>query len=441
MAVLDSTIVNVALPTIVHHYNSSIEYGQWVVSGYLISMAVMLLSAHWFADRFGYKSVYLVGLLIFTLGSWLCSVAPSLEFLIGARFFEGIGSGVVQPIALAMILREFDEKQRGLAIGFWAMASGAAVSLGPFLGGYLIQDFNWSMIFLINVPVGILSLISVFFVLRDVRVNERIKFDFVGFTLMIIWIPLFLYSMVKFGVGESHVALDVVLLIISLCVMGLFIWYELKRKNPLIDLRMFANRNFAMAMIITFLYGISLMGGNYILPEYLQHTLGYSVYQSGIVFLPVGIIQVIMSPITGSLIKKLGDFKLIFAGMIVILSYFIISVNFGFDTPKWLIMVSLYLRGLGIGLSFTALSHLSFKGLAAEEMGQASGVASTVRQLAGSVGVAVLTMVLVINTQAVNYLDKSQNYLDGIKSDFLIMLIAIIVAFIPLLLLKIGKKS
>lgn len=440
MAVLDSTIVSVALPTIIGHYKSSIEIGQWVVSSYLISMSIMLLSAQWFADKYGYKSVYLTGLLIFTLGSLMCNFAPSLEFLIAARFFEGVGSGIIQPLALAMILREFDESKRGLALGFWAMATGAAVSLGPFLGGFLIQNYVWNTIFMINIPVGLLSISMVVLIVKEVYFKYSTKFDVIGFALLVLWIPMFIYGMVKLGSNGANNLIYIGLLGLSLVILLVFILHELKHKNPLIDIRLLMQPNFGLTMLVVFFYGIALLGGNYILPEYLQHTMNYSVYESGLVFLPVGIIQVIISPMSGALIKKFGNFRLIFAGLLVILSYFILSMNFGFDTPKWLIMLSLYLRGIGIGISFTALNHLSFKGLKSEKMGDASAISNTVRQLSGSIGVAILTSVLVTNTHIVNNLSDKQNYLDGIREDFTVMTIAIILSFIPLLILKFQKK-
>lgn len=183
------------------------------------------------------------------------------------------------------------------------------------------------------------------------------------------------------------------------------------------------------------------MGGNYILPEYLQHTLKYTVFESGLVFLPVGIIQMIMSPISGALIKKIGDLKLIYAGIMILVSYFVLSIQFDFETPKWLIMTSLYLRGLGIGLSFTAINHLSFKGLTGKDMGQASGISNTVRQFSGSVGVAMLTTILVVNSNSVSTLSHSAEYLEGIRTDFLFMTIAIFAAIIPLLFLKTKKND
>lgn len=440
MAVVDTTIVNVALPTIVAHYHSSISAGQWIVSGYLLSMSVMLLVSDWFGNRFGYKTVYLVGLLIFTLGSWLCSVALSLEFLVVSRFIEGVGSGIVQPLALAMVLREFSQQQRALALGFWAMASGAAVSLGPFLGGYLITEFHWSSIFIINVPIGLLSMVGVLVVLKDFLGQTRSRFDVVGFGLLVLSIPVIVYSLVRFGDATTGLLSDLVWFGLGVILVAVFLIYQSKAKNPLLDLNLLKDQRFKLTLIVTFFYGIALMGGNYILPEYLQHSLGYTVLKSGLMFLPVGIIQVIMSPVSGVLIRKLGDLRLIYCGILILVAYFGMSIFFDQQTPFWVIMLSLYLRGLGIGLSFTALNHLSFSTLNKDQMGAASAMSNTVRQFSSSVSVALLTMILTINVHANSDLTKAGNFLKGVNYDFVFMTGIIIAAIIPLLLLEKQKK-
>ena len=195
MAVLDSTIVNVSLPKIMSSFGVGLSTIQWVITAYMLSMAAMLPTSGWLADKYGYKKVYFWGLLLFTVGSLLCGLSNDETSLIVSRIIQGLGAGMIQPLGMAIITREFPLKQRGLALGFWAIAAAASVSFGPIIGGYLVDNFSWQLIFDVNVPVGIVALVLTIVIQREFIHPNVKKFDYVGFISVILFLPLLLYAL------------------------------------------------------------------------------------------------------------------------------------------------------------------------------------------------------------------------------------------------------
>ena len=490
MVVLDSTIVNVSLPQIMSSFGVGLSTIQWVITAYLLSMAAMLPASGWFADKFGYKKVYFWGLFLFTFGSLLCGLSNDENTLIISRIIQGLGAGIVQPLGMAIITREFPARQRGLALGFWAIAAAASVSFGPLIGGYLVDNFSWQLIFDVNVPVGIMALVFTIIIQREfVSPNTR-KFDYVGFVSVIIFLPVLLYALSEGNAQTNSAGWTAPYILACFAVSGIalavFLTRELTTENPLIDLRLLADRNFGMSNLLMFLFGIGMFGSTFLLPLYLQNSLGYTALQSGAVFLPVGIIQGLFSPISGWFSDKVNAKIPIMTGMGLLVLSFYINSNLSFLTEHSYIMTSLYLRGLGMGLVFTPLSTLSLITIPREKMAQASGIMNTVRQIGGSMGVALLSTIL---TARVNFHGQmfggsiqagsqefqavtkrlaffiqqhgggasatalkqaqsivmsnvsTQAFIQGINDDFLIAAIISLIGFIPIIMLKSKKKT
>jgi len=489
MVVLDSTIVNVSLPKIMSSFGVGLSTIQWVITAYLLSMAAMLPTSGWFADKFGYKKVYFWGLFLFTLGSLLCGLSYDENTLIISRIIQGLGAGVVQPLGMAIITREFPARQRGLALGFWAIAAAASVSFGPLIGGYLVDNFSWQLIFDVNVPIGILALVFTIVIQREFISPNTRKFDYIGFISVIIFLPVLLYALSEGNAQTNSAGWTAPYILGCFAVSGIalavFLTRELTTENPLIDLRLLGDRNFGMSNMLMFLFGIGMFGSTFLLPLYLQNSLGYTALQSGAVFLPVGIIQGFISPISGWFSDKVNPKVPILTGMGLLVLSFYINSNLSFLTEHSYIMTSLYLRGLGMGLVFTPLSTLSLLTIPREKMAQASGISNTVRQVGGSMGVALLSTIL---TARVNFHSQmfggsiqsgsqefqgvarhmayyiqqhgggsfatalrqaqslvmsnvgSQAFIEGINDDFLIAAIISLIGFLPILMLK-SKKN
>jgi len=398
MAVLDATIVNVGLPKIMASFGVGIDRIEWVLTAYMLALAVMLPTAGWLADRFGYKRMYFMGMLLFTIGSFLCGLSPNENFLIISRVVQGLGAGMVMPIGMAIVTREFPPEQRGFALGFWSIAAAASVSFGPLIGGFLVDKFNWQLIFDVNVPVGIIGML-VTVVIQKEYINKNVrKFDLVGFISVGVFLPLVLYALSEGNAATNSAGWSapyiLVCFSIAIIALAVFLTNELIVEEPLIDLRLLSNRNFGISSIIMFVFGLGMFGSTFLLPLYLQNSLGYTAIQAGSVFLPVGIIQGVIAPVSGLFGDKTNAKIPIVIGVILLSFSFYLNTFLSYLTEHSYIMLSLYLRGLGMGILFSPLSALTLLEIPREKMAQASGLFNVVRQLGGSFGVALLATVL-----------------------------------------------
>lgn len=404
MAVLDATIVNVGLPKIMASFGVGISKIEWVLTAYMLAMAVMLPTAAWLADRFGFKRMYFWGLLLFTFGSFLCGMSHDENMLIFSRIIQGFGAGAIQPIGMAIITREFPPHQRGIALGFWSISSAASVSFGPLLGGFLVDNFNWQLIFDVNVPVGIIGLFATIIIQREYISDVIKKFDLIGFISAIIFLPLLLYALVEGNAATNAAGWSAPYVLacfgISAIALAVFITAELTVKDPLMDLRLLSNHNFGIANMIMFIFGVGMFGSTFLLPLYLQNSLGYTAIQAGAVFLPVGIIQGTMAPISGLVGDKIHPKIPIVLGILLLGFSFYLNTSFSFLTEHKYVMSILYIRGFPMGILFAPLSSISLSEISRKNMAQASGLFNIIRQLGGSFGVAILATIL---TARVNF--------------------------------------
>lgn len=398
MAVLDATIVNVALPKMMANFGVSVDKIEWVLTAYLLVFAVVLPSSGWVADHLGYKKTYFLGLLLFTGGSLLCSLSGDENVLIIFRIIQGAGAGFIMPVGMAIITREFPPEKRGMALGFWGIASASSVSLGPMFGGYLIDAFNWHTIFIVNVPVGIFALVVTFIIQREYKTEKSRSFDFVGFITMTLFLVSLLLALsdgnAAWNTGGWTSNFILSCFAISFVSFVIFITAELTVKNPIIDLRILKNWNFGLANIMMFIFGLAFFGNSFLLPLYLQNSLGYTALQAGLVFFPVGIIQAIMSPIAGWMTDKLNPKIPIFFGILLTFFSMYLYKDLSLTTEYNQIMLPLVTRGFGLGFMFIPLSTLAINDIEKSKMAQATGLFNTIRQVGGSFGVAILGSLL-----------------------------------------------
>lgn len=443
MAVLDTTIVNSGIPILMRDFSETLSRAEWIVTGYLISMCVMLPTAGWMAQKWGYKRVYLTGLIVFTVGSLLCTFSQNTDQLIASRVIEGFGSGAVQSLGMAIIIRHFDGRMRGIALGLWAVSAAAAVSMGPYLGGLLLTDYSWNSLFVINVPFGVLGIVGTAIVMKEVRDEGMGRFDLLGFLLVAIATPLLVVAL-SMGASRTVSAFTgwsspfvIGSLVASLLMLAWFVDHTRRSKSPIIDLTIFTKRTFALAIVALTFFGIGLFGGNYLLPLYLEHSLNYSALAAGSVYLPVGIIQGTLAPLTGVVAKWTGERVLVISGLIIFTSYFALSALFDTTTPAWLISTTVYLRGVGIGLSFTPLNTLAVSELTHSQMTSASGVSNTVKQVSGSIGIAIFTALIASGVStAATHAVAEQNYVHSIDWSFGIAALFSLLGLITVLFIR-----
>ncbi len=489
MAVLDSTIVSVAFPKMMAVFGVSVDQIEWIMTAYLLAFAVALPSSGWIADRFGYKLTYMLGLGLFTLGSLFCSLSWSENILIAFRIFQGIGAGFLMPVGMAIVTRTFPPNQRGVALGFWGIAAAASVSLGPLAGGYLVDNFSWHAIFDINVPVGIIGIMAVFIIQGEYKNKVRHPFDLGGFITMTLGLGSLLLAFAtgnsSWNTGGWSSPFILANFFIATISIVLFVIIEMTIAHPILNLKLLKNYNFGLSSAIMFIFGMAFFGNAFLLPIYLQNSLGYTALQAGLVFFPVGILQAFISPLAGQLTDRLNPKIPAMMGVVILgISLYLFSF-FSLQTTHAQIMFPLYLRGIGIGLIFTPLTAIALLDIPKPQLAQASGLFNTIRQIGGSFGIAALGTLLtermkfhkqiygeqlditspayhqamthlkefIMQTAGGNLLTAtiqsrsllfknivSQAFVQGINDDFLIGAILTILLVIPLLLLKTGKK-
>ncbi len=490
MAVLDSTIVNVGLTKIMNNFGTSIDKIEWIMTAYMLIMAVMLPASGWIADHFGYKRTYFTSLLFFTLGSFLCGMAWNETVLIICRIIQGFGAGMLMPVGMAIIIRTFPPEKRGMAIGFWGIASAASVSFGPVIGGYLIDNYSWHAIFLVNIPVGILGLAATVIIQKEYKTENIRSFDFGGAISMMIFLTFLLLALAcgnsSWNTGGWHSNFIITCFVLSAIGFAFFLYIDLRIEHPLIDLRILKEFNFGMSNLVFFIFGFGMFGSTFLLPLFLQNSLGYTALQAGMVFLPIGIIQAMMSPVSGFLSDKINPKILAFIGISLLGTGLLMQNYLSLDSSNFQIILPLLIRGMGMGMIIAPMSTLALTKITPANFAQASGLFNVIRQLGGSFGVAVMGTILshqvVIHTanysQAINRYSPAfqqsvltvrtlieqfsgrnlgdaltisqlsifqsaanQAFVQSVCDDFMIAGLAAFFCLIPLLLLRYRKKD
>jgi EmrB/QacA subfamily drug resistance transporter len=402
VSVLNSSLMNVALPKFVAVFGSDVATMQWVLTGYMLAAAVVIPMSGFLGARFGNKNVFIYSVAGFTIGSVLCGLAWSDFTLILFRIIQGVAGGFIMPIGMAIIYTTFPREKVGTAIGLWGVAAMVAPALGPTFGGYMIQYYSWRWLFLINIPIGLFAVIMGRILLKDSPRIKDMKFDTVGAVLSILFFGTLLLALSK-GQSEGWTSLYIVgLLFVSFFSLLLFIWVELGSKHPLLDLRIFKNSKFTMSVIAGSLIMIGMLGGTFLIPLYLQNIQSMSAMQTGLLMMPQSIAMALMMPISGKLTEKFGIVPVGVIGMATIgittMELHLLTEN----TPHDWLNVLLTIRAIGIGLVMMPLTTAGMNAIPTHQIGNASPLSNVCRQVAGSMGIAIFTSIM-SNRQIVHY--------------------------------------
>ena len=400
MVVLDSTVVNTALPVIMGTLGASMNTAEWILTGYMLSMATVLSTTGWLSNRFGYKKVFIASLIIFAFGSFMSGNSGTIGELIFWRIIEGVGGGMLMPVGMSIVTTVFPPKERSTALGFWAIATAASVSFGPMIGGYLVDNFNWNYIFYVNSPIGILCIIVTMVLQKRYAHDGKLKLDIPGLITSDLYLPVFLYglSQVNASTNPDGWSSPTVMACMWIAAVSfiLFIYFELNAETPLIDLHLFGDWRFSIANVVIVVFAIGMFGSTFLIPLYMQDNLGYSAFEAGLVFLPVGMVQAICSPIAGKLAGRIDPRIIIVTGLVMLAFSFFINSSFTLQTDRDTIVASLILRGTGMGILFPPLLSVALDGITPRQMAQASSITNITRQVGGSIGVAFFTFMLTI---------------------------------------------
>lgn len=396
MEVLDSSIANVALPHIAGTLGASPEESTWVITSYLVSSAVVLPMSGWLSNLVGRKRFYMTCVTIFTISSFLCALAPSLPMLILFRILQGAGGGGLQPTEQAILADTFSAKQRAMGFAMYGVAILVAPAIGPTLGGWITDNYSWHWIFLINVPIGILSLVLTQRIVFDPAylrnlAKSNFRVDYAGIALIVVGVG-FLQFVLDKGQESDWFASNAILvsLIIAIVALVLLVIRELTHENPIMDLRLLSKRNFATAVTFSFVLGMVLNGSTILLPQFLQNDLGYTAQQAGMALSPGAIVLAFMMPVAGILAMKF-DPRVIIASGFALTAFGLFHASNVYYGVSFGTMVSYrVIQVIGIPLIFIPISTLNYVGVPRNKFNQVSGISNFVRNLGGGIGISLL---------------------------------------------------
>jgi EmrB/QacA subfamily drug resistance transporter len=394
MALLDASIVNVAIPTMERVFGVDTAQIQWVVTIYLLALGVVVPASGWLGDRMGFKRLYLASLGLFVVGSGLCAAATSLPLLVAARVVQALGGGMIMPTTMSMVYRLIPRDRLGLASGFFGMSMLLAPALGPTLGGYLVEYVNWRWIFTVNLPVGAAGLALAAGVLPEFAAKDAGPFDVWGFLTSAGGLFCLLLALSQGGSWGWSSPRITWLLYASGVLLLAFVWIELSVERPLLDLRVFRYGPFTAALWYVLGLNVALFAGTFFLPVFLQLVRGMGALQTGLVLMPGALATGVMMPVAGRLYDRIGPRVPVFAGTVLLaLGTYLLH---GLDpaTPSRTIAWWMVVRGLGMGLAMMPATTAGMSVIPPALVGRASAVNNIVMRVAGSFGIAVLTVLL-----------------------------------------------
>jgi len=398
MEVLDTSVANVALPHIAGNLSASTDEATWVLTSYLVSNAIVLPITGWLGSRFGRKRLLITCIIIFTVSSALCGAAGSLGFLILARIIQGAGGGALQPIAQAVLLESFPPEKRGSAMAIYGMGIIVAPIIGPTLGGWITDNYSWRWIFYINVPVGALAVFMSQTFIEDPPYIRRVVgagIDYIGFGLMAVGLSALQIVLDK-GQEDDWFGSNLIvsLAIVTVVCLTVFVIWELKTKDPIVNLKVLGNRNFGLGVVLIMVVGAILYGTTAMLPIFLQTLMGYPATQSGLAVSPRGLGSLVSMFIVGRLIGKIDSrYLMSFGFAILALSVFMlggINLQISISSVAWPNVIN----GLALGFIFVPLTTTSMGTLNRQEISNASGIYNLMRNIGGGLGISITTTML-----------------------------------------------
>lgn len=403
MEVLDTTVVNVSLPHIASSMSATTDEATWALTSYLVANAIILPMTGWLAGRFGRKNLLMLSTTGFTLASFLCGAAPNLAMLIVFRIIQGATGGALQPLSQAVLLETFKPEDRGRAMGFWAVGIVVAPILGPVVGGWLTENYSWRWVFYINLPVGIIALLMTRMFVFDPPYLRRESqgIDYWGMGLLVVGIGALQFVLDK-GQQEDWFASTMIatLAMISVVALVALVIYELRTPHPIVDLRLFKDRSYSVGVFLMTVVGFALYGSLVLLPLMLQTLFGYSSLAAGEAMAPRGVGSLFMMPLVGVMTAYIDPRKLLSVGLVVggLTMLWLGEVNL--DAGYWDFVWPQVLQGLGLSLLFVPLTTVSMATIEPQRMGYATSLFNLMRNIGGSVGIAVTGTMLARRRQA-----------------------------------------
>jgi EmrB/QacA subfamily drug resistance transporter len=395
MIMLDNTVVNVSLPSIQSDLHIGISELEWVVNAYALTFGVLLLTGGKLADLLGRRRIFVIGLVIFTASSFFCGIANSATTLIAARTIQGIGAALMNPATLSIITATFPPRQRGTAIGIWAGVSAMALAIGPLIGGFLTEHASWSWVFFINVPIGIIGIFTAFVFIdesRDTSPDQRL--DPLGLLSSGIALFALTYALIEantYGWGSGRI---LGLFAIAAVFFVAFVLLERHQRIPMLDLSLFKNATFAASNAVMLLVGLAMFGVFFFISLFVQGVLHYSPTQAGATFLPMTVLIILIAPQAGRLSDRFGPRWLITVGQALLAVSLLLFSRLDAQSNFYDLLPALVIGGFGMALSMAPLTSAAMGSIPTDKAGVGSAVINSMRQVGGSVGLALMGAII-----------------------------------------------
>ncbi len=415
--IMDASVVNVSLPHIQGSLNAGLDEVTWVLTSYLVSNAIIIPITGWLTGIFGRKSYLIFSVGLFTFASFLCGMAPSLEVLVLARVLQGIGGGGLQPLSHAILLETFPPKERGMAMAIFGMGIVLAPTIGPVVGGWITDSYSWRWIFYLNIPIGLVAILLILAFIFDPPYVKKgpIKIDYTGLAMLCLGLGALQIVLDK-GEREGWFESDFIvrLSVLAAVCLSIFVWWELKAKFPVVDLRVFKDRTYVLGTISVFFGFFTFFGAIVLFPLYLQKLLNYNSLWAGLALGPGGLASFLIMPITGNLLRKGVQPKYLVVIAILCMSISLQMMS-GFNLEADFISATIprVVQAAGLGMFFVPLATASYINIPREKMAVATGLFNLLRNLAGSFGIALSTTVLSQRAQVhQNFLVEQVSFFD-----------------------------
>jgi EmrB/QacA subfamily drug resistance transporter len=467
MAMLDITVVNVAIDHLIQEFDTDLSTIQWVATGYTLALATVIPLSGWAADRFGTKRIYLTAVFLFMVGSALAGMSWSVESLIFFRVLQGFGGGMLMPLGMTILTKAAGPERIGRVMAVIGVPMMLGPIVGPILGGWLVDDVSWRWIFFINVPVGLVTMLLGVRLLEKDEPKPTEKLDVLGLILLSPGLAALIYGLAQVpahgGVDSPEVYLPAGA---GAVLVALFIWHAMRAENALIDLRLFRDRAFSVSMLAMVLFVVAFFGSMLLFPLYFQQVRGEDALAAGLLLAPQGIGAMLMMPVAGQIVDRIGSARIAQTGILVIVACMVLFTQLDGDTSYLLIGADLFVMGLGMGMTMMPIMSAALKTLKQDQVSRASTSLNIIQQVAASIGTALLSVILFNATKekmaplveaaaaqgapppatgSINDIPEPArtqvaNLLaDAFSSTFVWALILLAVAFLPALLLPRGK--
>jgi EmrB/QacA subfamily drug resistance transporter len=394
MIMLDNTVVNVALPSIQRDLGVGLSELEWVVSGYALTFAALMLIGGKLGDAYGRRLLFVVGIAVFTVASLLCGLATSGDMLISARVLQGVGAAMMSPASLSIITATFPPRQRGAAVGIWAGVSALALAIGPLVGGLLTEHASWNWIFFVNIPVGIVAILASFVFIDESRDPTHAGLDIPGLATSAVGLFSLTYALIEantYGWGSARI---VGAFVVAVLALGAFVLLEHRQRSPMLDLSLFRNRTYVGANLVVLLVALAMFGVFFFVSLYMQNVLGYSAVQAGAAFLPMTLLIIFVAPIAGKASDRIGSRGLMTVGMVLLSAQLLYFSRLGETATFWTLLPGLVLGGIGMSMTMTPSTAAATRAVPVAKAGVGAAVLNAMRQVGGSLGIALMGAIM-----------------------------------------------